>query len=107
MAKITRLFIALGLFIVSCSIAEAREADSSKSLLTAPLHSFEGGSGLYLTNLAYLGKPPKEGEIFGPPSISQSTIFLDGIGRYAYAVTENIFGNIELGYSYELFELGD
>jgi len=107
MEKITRLFTALGLLMVYCSIAEAREADSSKSLPTTPLHSFEGGSGLYLTNLAYLAKPPKEGEIFGPPSISQSTIFLDGIGRYAYAVTENISGNIELGYSYELFDVDD
>ncbi len=108
MAKIiTRLSIVLGLFIVSFSIAEAGEADSSKSLPTTLLHGFEGGSGLFLTNLAYLAKPPKEGEIFGPPSISQSTIFLDGIGRYAYAVTENISGNIELGYSYELFDVDD
>lgn len=43
MEKITRLFIALGLLMVSCSIAEAGEADSSKSLPTTPLHSFEGG----------------------------------------------------------------
>lgn len=107
MEKITRLFIALGLLMVSCSIAEAGEADSSKSLPTTPLHSFEGGSGVFLTNLAYLAKPPKEGEIFGPPSISQSTIFLDGIGRYVYAVTGNLFGNIELGYSHELFDVDD
>lgn len=106
MAKITRLsIVVLGLFIVSFSIAKAGEADSSKSLPTAPLHSFEGGSGVYLTNLAYLAKPPKEGEIFGPPSISASIILLDGISRYAYAVTENIFGNIELGYSVEFFDV--
>ena len=97
MAKITRLSIVLGLFIVSFSIAKAGEADSSKSLPTAPLHSFEGGSGVFLTNFAYLAKPPKEGEILGPLSISASMILLDGISRYAYAVTENIFGNIELG----------
>ena len=107
MAKITRLFFALGLLMVSCSIAEAGEADSSKSLPTAPLHSFEGGSGLYLTNLAYLAKAPKEGDIFGPPSISSSTVYLDGISRHAYAVTENFLGNIELGYSFELFEVDD
>jgi len=107
MAKITRLSIVLGLFIVSFSIAEAEEADSSKSLPTTPLHSFEGGSGLFLTNLAYLATPPKEGEIFGPPSISTSMVLIDGIKRYAYAVTENMSGNIELGYSVELFDVGD
>jgi len=107
MAKIARLSIVLGLLVVSCSIAEAREADSFKSLPTAPLHSFEGGSGLYLTNLAYLAKAPEEGKIFGPPSISSSTVYLDGISRHAYAVTENFLGNIELGYSFELFEVGD
>ncbi len=107
MEKITRLSIVLGLFIVSFSIAKAGEADSSKSLPNTPLHSFEGGSGVFLTNLAYLAKPPKEGEIFGPPSISASMVLLDGISRYAYAVTENIFGNIELGYSVEFFDVGD
>ena len=107
MANIAKLSIVLGLFIVSFSIAEAGEGDSSKSLPTAPLHSFEGGSGVYLTNLAYLAKPPKEGEIFGPLSISTSMVLIDGISRYAYAVTENIFGNIELGYSVEFFDVGD
>lgn len=107
MANIAKLSIVLGLFIVSFSIAETGEADSSKSLPTAPLHSFEGGSGVYLTNLAYLATPPKEGEIFGPPSISTSMILIDGINRYVYAITENIFGNVELGYSVEFFDVGD
>lgn len=107
MANIAKLSIVLGLFIVSFSIAETGEADSSKFLPTAPLHSFEGGSGVYLTNLAYLATPPKEGEIFGPPSISTSMILIDGINRYVYAITENIFGNVELGYSVEFFDVGD
>jgi len=85
MVKITRLSIVLGLFIVSFSIAKAGEADSSKSLPNTPLHSFEGGSGVFLTNLAYLAKPPKEGEILGPPSILTSMVLIDGINRYAYA----------------------
>jgi len=97
----------LGLVIVSCSIAEAREDDSSQSLLSTPLHNFEGGSGVYLTNLAYLAKPPKEGDVFGRPSISTSTVLLGKVSRHAYAVTENIYGNFELGYSYELFDVGD
>ncbi|MHC4423333.1 MAG: DUF3034 family protein [Planctomycetota bacterium] len=112
MAKITGLFIILGFLVASCSIAEAGETDSSKPLsykplLSRPLHNFEGGTGVYLTNLAYLAKPPKEGEIFGPPSISVSTVLFGKVNRQAYAITENIFGNIEVGYSYELFDVGD
>lgn len=107
MAKFIRLSIVLGLFIVLQSIAGAKDVDSSNSSPTAPLHNFEGGSGVYLTNLAYLSKPPKEGDIFGPPSISTSMVLLDGVSRNVFAVTDNVFGTVELGYSYELFDVGD
>ena len=107
MVKITRLFVVLWLFIISQSITIAEDIDSSNSSPSAPLHNFEGGSGVYLTSLAYLAKPPKEGEIFGPPSISTSMVLLDGVSRNVFAVTDNVLGNVELGYSYEIFDVGD
>lgn len=72
-----------------------------------PLHTIEGNSGCFAVSTAYMANPPKEGEIFGRPSFSTSAIFAREKNLQSFAVTENLFGRIELGYAYERFGLGD
>jgi hypothetical protein len=72
-----------------------------------PLHTIEGNSGCFVVSAAYLANPPEEGEILGKPSVSGTTVFAREKNLQAFAVTQNIYGNIELGYAYERFGLGD
>ncbi len=72
-----------------------------------PLHTIEGNSGVFITSTAYLANPPKEGEVFGKPSISTSAVFARHKNLQSFAVTENLWGRVELGYAYERFGLGD
>jgi hypothetical protein len=72
-----------------------------------PLHTVEGNSGVFLTSTAYLANPPAEGEALGLPSLSMSAAFIGEKDFQSYAVTENLFGNIEIGYASERLGLGD
>ena len=72
-----------------------------------PTHSVEGNSGVFITSTAYLTNPPENGEVFGLPSISFSFAAIGEKDFESVAVTENIGGNIELGYALERLGLGD
>lgn len=72
-----------------------------------PLHSVEGTSGVLITSTAYLANPAEEGEVFGKPSVSMTGVFGSHKDLQSIVVTENILGNIEIGYAYERFGLGD
>lgn len=72
-----------------------------------PLHTVEGNSGVFITSTAYLANPPAEGEKLGLPSFSMSSAFIGEKDFQSYAVTENLFGNIEIGYASERLGLGD
>jgi len=72
-----------------------------------PLHTVEGNSGVFITSTAYLTNPPAEGEVLGLPSLSTSAAFIGEKDFQSYAVTENLFGNIEIGYAAERLGLGD
>ena len=72
-----------------------------------PTHNVEGNSGVFITSTAYLANPPENGKVFGLPSFSTSFAAIGEKDFESFAVTENIWGKIELGYALERIGLGD
>lgn len=72
-----------------------------------PTHNVEGNSGVFITSTAYLASPPEKGEVFGLPSFSTSFAAIGEKDFESFAVTENIWGKVELGYAMERIGLGD
>ena len=72
-----------------------------------PTHNVEGNSGVFITSTAYLANPPENGEMFGLPSVSFSFAAIGEKDFESVAVTENIWGKVELGYAMERIGLGD
>jgi hypothetical protein len=74
-----------------------------------PTHNVEGNSGVFITSTAYLANPAEKGAVFGLPSVSGTFVWMDQGGKdfESIAVTENIWGNVELGYALERIGLGD
>jgi hypothetical protein len=72
-----------------------------------PLHTIEGNSGVFITSTAYLANPPEEGKEFGKPSFSTSYVLGREKDLQSFALTENLWGRLEIGYAYERFGLGD
>jgi len=73
-----------------------------------PLHEIEGNGGVFSTLSAYLVNPPRNGEAVGRPSIGFGYIDI-GYGRdlMALTVTETPWKRLELGFGYDLLNLGD
>jgi hypothetical protein len=73
-----------------------------------PLHEIEGNGGIFSTLSAYLVNPPRNGEPVGRPSIGFGYINL-GYGRdlVALTLTETPWERLELGFGYDLLNLGD
>jgi hypothetical protein len=73
-----------------------------------PLHEIEGNGGVFSTLSAYLVNPPRNGEPVGRPSIGFGYIDI-GYGRdlMALTVTETPWKRLELGFGYDLLNLGD
>ena len=72
-----------------------------------PCHNVEGNSGVFITSTAYLANPPEGDSIFGLPSFSTSFAAIGEKDYESFAVTENIWGKVELGYALERIGLGD
>ncbi|MHC4117958.1 MAG: DUF3034 family protein [Planctomycetota bacterium] len=74
-----------------------------------PTHNVEGNSGVFITSTAYLANPAEEGQIFGKPSVSGTFSWMVNGGKdfESLAVTQNIWGKVELGYALERIGLGD
>ena len=72
-----------------------------------PTHNVEGNSGVFITSTAYLANPPENGNVFGLPSVSTSFAAIGEKDFESFAVTENIWGKVELGYALERIGLGD
>jgi len=72
------------------------------------LHEIEGNGGIFSTLSAYLVNPPRNGEPVGRPSIGFGYINL-GYGRdlVALTLTETPWERLELGFGYDLLNLGD
>jgi len=73
-----------------------------------PLHEIEGNGGIFSTLSAYLVNPPRNGEPVGRPSIGFGYINM-GYGRdlVALTLTETPWKRLELGFGYDLLNLGD
>ena len=71
-----------------------------------PSHMIEGNSGVLITSTAYLTNPAEEGEIFGSTSVSSTVLFFAEKDFESFAVTENLWGNVELGYAYQRLGMG-
>ncbi|OHB78682.1 MAG: hypothetical protein A2Z25_11660 [Planctomycetes bacterium RBG_16_55_9] len=72
-----------------------------------PTHNVEGNSGVFITSTAYLTNPPEGDAVFGLPSVSFSFAAIGEKDFESIAVTENIWGSVELGYAMERIGLGD
>ncbi len=73
-----------------------------------PAIGIEGYGGLFGTYTAYLVNSAKEDAIFGMPSVAYTYVNL-GQGRHinSFALTETLWDRVELGYAYNLMDLGD
>lgn len=94
-----KCLIAVIILFGFCSVAEADPP--------FPAHTIEGNSGLLITSTAYLTNPPEQGEALGSPSFSASALFLAEKDLTSFAMIENFWGRIEIGYAYEHLGLGD
>ena len=72
-----------------------------------PTHNVEGNSGVFITSTAYLTNPPEGDAVFGLPSVSFSFAAIGEKDYESIAVTENLWGKVELGYAMERIGLGD
>ncbi|KPK76047.1 MAG: hypothetical protein AMJ79_08560 [Phycisphaerae bacterium SM23_30] len=95
--------LCLGFWAVLLLLSEIVNAQQTP----LPFHTVEGNSGVFITPTAYLANPPAEGEILGKPSFSVSGAFIGEKDFQSYAVTENLFGNIEIGFAAERIGLDD
>ena len=64
-----------------------------------PLHTLEGVGGLFITPMAYLVNPGPAGTVVGLPSASMTFAKANRKNLEAVAVTETLFGRVELGYA--------
>ncbi|UCC98412.1 MAG: DUF3034 family protein [Phycisphaerales bacterium] len=99
MVKRVKYFVVLAIVLALSGIAQAGPP--------LPLHTIEGTSGVCLSGTAYLANPADDGKAFGLPSVSTTAVFLGEKDLESFAVTENLWGPIEVGYAYERFGLGD
>jgi len=84
-----------------------QEAEAEKTTPPLPTHCVHGYSGIFTTPTAYLANPAEKDSIFGKPSVSISGAYMKHKDYQSIAVTENLFGPIELGYAMERIGLGD
>jgi len=99
-------FMVLMMLIMLVSLSAAEEATPQQTP-PLPTHVVHGYSGIFITPTAYLANPAAEGEFWGKPSVSTSFAWLRNKNYQSFAVTENILGDIEVGYALERIGLGD
>lgn len=95
--KLTHL-AALVILAAPCGMADAGPP--------IPSHMIEGNSGVLITSTAYLTNPAEQGEIFGSPSVSATALFLAEKDLESFAVIENLWGIMEVGYAYQRLGMG-
>lgn len=71
-----------------------------------PLHTIEGVGGLVITPLAYLVNPGPPGTAVSLPSLSATYINAGEKNVQSGAITETLFGRVELGYALSRFGTG-
>jgi hypothetical protein len=92
----------------SAEKADAAASPPPPEHVPLPFHCVEGFSGAFATASAYFANPPKEGDIFGLPSVGGIYVNM-GHGRFleALTITEVLWNRLELGYAFNNFDMGD
>jgi hypothetical protein len=103
MEKLSKI-IMLGIVLFAVVFSLCNEVDAGPPL---PTHNVEGNSGVFITSTAYLTNPPEGDMVFGLPSVSFSFAAIGEKDYESVAVTENLWGKVELGYAMERIGLGD
>lgn len=94
-------------YVLAVALAMCGYLMAEGEALPLPFHTIEGTSGVFTTPTALLANPAKEGEVFGRPSVSSSAAFMRHLDLQSFAITENLFGNIEVGYALERLGFSD
>jgi hypothetical protein len=71
-----------------------------------PLHTIEGTGGILITPTAYLVNPGPKDSFFGKPAASVTHVGARRKNIQTLALTETLFGRLELGYGLSRFDLG-
>ena len=71
-----------------------------------PLHTIEGTGGILITPTAYLVNPGPKDSLFGKPAVSVTHVGARRKNIQTLALTETLFGRLELGYGLSRFGLG-
>lgn len=94
---------------------KATSAKESKQVITTttekapplPLHTIEGVGGIVITPVAYLVNPGPAGTTFGLPAASVTYVKANTKNVETAAITETLFGRVELGYAASRFGVGN
>jgi hypothetical protein len=71
-----------------------------------PLHTIEGTGGIVITPTAYLVNAGPKDSLFGKPAASVTYVGANKKNVQTLALTETLFGRLELGYGLSRFGLG-
>lgn len=73
-----------------------------------PVHTIEGYGGGAITPTAYLVNAGPKGTTFGLPAVSATGVYIGhGKNLGTLAITETLFGHVELGYGFSRFGIGN
>jgi len=73
-----------------------------------PLHTVEGNGGHFSVMTAYITNPAAPGELLGKPSLGFIHVDLNhGKHLEAFTITETLLDRFELGYAYNVLDVGD
>ena len=86
---------------------ETPAAVSSEKAPPLPLHTIEGAGGIVITPVAYLVNPGPAGTVVGLPSASVTYVKANTKNVETAAITETLFGRLELGYGASRFGVGN
>ena len=116
MKKSTFLIAALAAAPLLLNQPSARAGEESKTVVTKekvvekaaplPLHTIEGVGGIVITPVAYLVNPGPAGTVLGLPSFSATYVKAGDKNIETFALTETLFGRLELGYAPSRFGTG-
>ncbi|MBN1404039.1 MAG: DUF3034 family protein [Opitutales bacterium] len=94
-------------FTISALAEEGGAVEEKAAPPPLPFHTIEGYGGGAITPIAYLVNPsPDAGQVFGLPSASYSYVNAGKKSLQAFALTETLWGRLELGYAYNRFGVG-
>ena len=105
----------LGLPLIAHAGDDTADAKDSKKVVTTttekapplPLHTIEGVGGIVITPIAYLVNPGPAGTVWGLPATSVTYVKANTKNVETAAITETLFGRVELGYAASRFGVGN